>query len=56
MTGNQAGAIAFWGEFPLYYPMAKEAFAVGGGGGAAPQLTPGTQDIQVTANVIFEIR
>src|SRR3989344_2463432 len=43
-------------EFPLYYPMAKEAFAVGGGGGAAPPLTPGTQDIQVTANVIFEIR
>ena len=44
------------GGLPPYYPMAKEAFAVGGGGGGAPQLTPGTQDIQVTANVIFEIR
>ena len=44
------------GGLPPYYPMAKEAFAVGGGGGGAPQLTPGTQDIQVTANVTFEIR
>lgn len=44
------------GEFPPYYSMAKEAFAVGGGGGGAPQLTPGTQEIRVIANVIFEIR
>ena len=44
------------GEFPLYYPMAKEAFGMGGGGGAAPQLTPGTQEIRVFANMTFEIR
>lgn len=44
------------GELPPYYPMAKEAFGMGGGGGGAPQLTPGIQEIRVVANIVFEIR
>ncbi len=42
------------GEPPIFYPKAVE-FGIGGGGGS-PDTQPGSQEVAVSVNVVFEIK
>ena len=42
------------GEPPIFYPKALE-FGIGGGGGS-PDTQPGSQEVAVSVNVVFEIK
>ncbi len=46
---------SFSGQPPIFYEKAY-SLGVGGGGGATPDTQPGSQEITVNVNVVFEIR